>query len=105
MPLFQSVRIHRERRLFASGSPVLFAGGVALAGLAVASLSKGISLDHVAVWVLFFLWIVLLLFFESVGPLSGECVSVEHYTRVMRVPVFASSRGPVLPPLVLRSIA
>jgi hypothetical protein len=62
MAFFQSVRVYRARRLIASGSPVLFAGGVALAGLAVSSISKGLSLDHVAVWVLLVLWIALLLF-------------------------------------------
>jgi len=40
----------------------LFAGGVALAGLAVSGLSKGIPLDHMAVvWGVLALWIMLLL--------------------------------------------
>jgi hypothetical protein len=61
MAFSQSVRMHRARRLIASGSPVLFAGGLALAGFAASSISKGLSLDHVAVWVLLVLWIALLL--------------------------------------------
>ena len=33
----QSLRLHRLRRLAASGSPVLFAGAIALAGLAISA--------------------------------------------------------------------
>ncbi len=61
MATSRSVRLHRMRRLVASGSPLLFAGGVAIAGLAVSGISKGLNLDHIAVWVLFVLWIALLL--------------------------------------------
>jgi hypothetical protein len=43
---------HRARRLLASGSPVLFAGGIALAGLAISSLTKGTTLNPVIVWAL-----------------------------------------------------
>ena len=51
-------RIHRLRRLLASGSPVLFAGGVALAGLAVSSLRTP-DFNSLIVWVLLCAWLVL----------------------------------------------
>jgi hypothetical protein len=53
---------HRARRLLASGSPVLFAGGIALAGLAISSLTKGTTLNPLTVWALLLAWTILLVF-------------------------------------------
>jgi len=52
--------LYRLRRLAASGSPVLFAGTVALAGLAISSVSRKISLSRAIVGVVLVLWVVLL---------------------------------------------
>jgi hypothetical protein len=54
--------IHRLRRLLASGSPVLFAGGIALAGLAISSVTKTINVSAAIVWPLLLAWTILLLF-------------------------------------------
>jgi hypothetical protein len=62
MVFSRSVRMHRARRLISSGSPVLLAGGLALAGLAVSSISKGLDLNRAAVWVLLAVWAALMLF-------------------------------------------
>jgi len=54
--------LHRLRRLAASGSPVLFAGTVALAGLAISEASGKIDLSAIIVYLFLVLWIVLLAF-------------------------------------------
>ncbi len=54
------LRIHRLRRLLASGSPVLFAGGIALAGLALSGFTKDTSLNPWVVLALLILWLGLL---------------------------------------------
>jgi hypothetical protein len=60
MTLFQSVWLHRVRRLSASASPVLFTGSMALAGLVIAGISKNISLPLGLIEGLLFLSIALL---------------------------------------------
>lgn len=52
--------MHRLRRLAASGSPVLFAGVIALAGLALSSITKDVNLNPVILWVLLVLLAILL---------------------------------------------
>jgi hypothetical protein len=54
--------LHRLRRLLASGSPVLFVGGIGLAGLAISSLKESSSLNPFVTWGLFALLLALLMF-------------------------------------------
>jgi hypothetical protein len=61
MAFFQLVFVHRARRPIPSGSPVLFAGGAALAGLVATSTSKGLNLDHKAVWAALLVLLIALL--------------------------------------------
>jgi hypothetical protein len=58
--IHMSLRLYRLRRLAASGSPVLFAGTVALAGLAISSITKDVHLNPVVLWVLLAVLAVLL---------------------------------------------
>lgn len=54
------LRLHRLRRLAASGSPVLFAGVIALAGLAISSITKDVKLNPLILCVLLVLLAILL---------------------------------------------
>jgi hypothetical protein len=57
------VQRHRIRRFLASGSPVLFTGGIALGGLAIATSSaKTLGLNAESIWSLLAALIILLLF-------------------------------------------
>jgi hypothetical protein len=62
MAFSDSVWSHRARRAIASGSPVLLASGLVLAGFAATNIKTGLSLGNALVWGVLVLAILLLLF-------------------------------------------